>query len=113
MTRAMFRDAYGEVFDGDSIGEVKAPKGETYGWDGNRPMCATRLISRADERAEAGRRHCRGARILALFGDKITTDHISPAGAIKAASPAGKWLQSAGVGPRTSISTGRAAAITK
>ena len=40
------------------------------------------------------------ARILALFGDKITTDHISPAGSIKAASPAGKWLQEQGVEPK-------------
>ena len=54
----------------------------------------------------------RGARALAIFGDSVTTDHISPAGAIKTNSPAGLYLQAHGVGPRTSTATARAAATT-
>ncbi len=101
VTRAMFRDAYGKVFDGDSHWKkLKAPKGETYGWDGQstyvrNPPYFTELTKEPKPIADIV-----GARILALFGDKITTDHISPAGSIKAASPAGKWLQSQGVEPK-------------
>ncbi len=53
-----------------------------------------------------------GARVLGLFGDSITTDHISPAGSIKPDSPAGRFLQSRGVQPPTSTATVRAAATT-
>jgi len=101
VTRAMFRDAYGTVFDGDSHWKkLKAPKGETYGWDAQstyvrNPPYFAGLTKEPKPIADIA-----GARILALFGDKITTDHISPAGSIKAASPAGKWLQSQGVEPK-------------
>jgi len=63
-------------------------------------MCATRPISRDSPRKPKPVADIANARILALFGDKITTDHISPAGSIKAASPAGKWLQEQGVEPK-------------
>lgn len=101
VTRGMFRDAYGEVFDGDSHWKkLKTPKGETYGWDAQstyvrNPPYFTGLTKEPKSVSDILE-----ARILALFGDKITTDHISPAGSIKAASPAGKWLQSQGVEPK-------------
>jgi aconitate hydratase len=101
VTRAMFRDAYGKVFDGDSHWKkLKAPKGETYGWDAQstyvrNPPYFTGLTKEPKPIGDIIE-----ARILALFGDKITTDHISPAGSIKAASPAGKWLQAQGVEPK-------------
>ena len=56
----------------------------------------------------------RGARVLAVLGDSVTTDHISPAGSIPADSPAGKYLDRAGRRARaTSTRTGRGAAITR
>ncbi len=54
-----------------------------------------------------------GARVLALLGDSVTTDHISPAGGIAPDSPAAKYLIEQGVKPATSIPTARGAAITK
>ena len=57
-------------------------------------------------------REINGARALAIFGDSVTTDHISPAGSIKKTSPAGKYLIENGVSPRTSTATARAAATT-
>jgi aconitate hydratase len=51
--------------------------------------------------------------VLRLLGDSVTTDHISPAGAIKKDSPAGKYLIEHGVEPRTSTPTARAAATTR
>ena len=61
-------------------------------------MCRTRPISSAWARSRSAITDIKGARVLGLFGDKITTDHISPAGSIKAASPAGKYLTDHGVG---------------
>ena len=101
ITRSMFRGAYSQVFDGDSHWrKIKVPAGETYGWDANstyvrNPPYFSGLTKEPKPVADIV-----GARILALFGDKITTDHISPAGAIKATSPAGKWLQEQGVEPK-------------
>jgi aconitate hydratase len=54
-----------------------------------------------------------GARVLAVLGDSVTTDHISPAGSIKANGPAGKYLAEHGVKPADFNSTARGAAITK
>jgi aconitate hydratase len=64
-------------------------------------------------RRRAASRVIRDARIMALFGDSITTDHISPAGSIKDTSPAGRWLQEHGVQKPTSTATARAAATTR
>ena len=80
--------------------KVKAPtESQTYAWDDKpRPMSRTRPISSGmGKHAGCGHRRQVGARILGLFGDKITTDHISPAGSIKAASPAGAYLTEHGV----------------
>jgi aconitate hydratase len=100
VTRKMFRETYADVFEGDAHWrKVKAPGGETYGWDAQstyvrNPPYFVGLTPAPKPVADIER-----ARILALFGDKITTDHISPAGSIKAASPAGKWLIEQGVAP--------------
>ncbi len=89
----MFHKEYAEVFDGDeSWRNLPVPEGLTYAWDNNstyirRPSFFDHLeVSKVYPGFE-------GARILALLGDTITTDHISPAGSIKAASPAGEYLQ--------------------
>jgi aconitate hydratase len=96
----MFRRSYGEVYHGDSHWRgLPVPKGETYTWDE-----ASTYIRRAPyfddmslKPAPVG--DIRGARVLAVLGDSVTTDHISPAGSIKKDSPAGKYLQERGVKP--------------
>jgi aconitate hydratase len=101
VTRSMFRDTYANVFDGDAHWrKVEAPEGETYVWDSQstyvrNPPYFVGLVKTPKPIA-----NIENARILALFGDKITTDHISPAGSIKQASPAGKWLMEQGVAPK-------------
>ena len=65
----------------------------------SRPTCRTRRTSRPSRQTPPAIGDIANARILGLFGDKITTDHISPAGSIKPASPAGKYLLDNGVTP--------------
>ncbi|WP_041369464.1 aconitate hydratase AcnA [Methylocella silvestris] len=93
VTRKVFKERYADVFNGDvNWRKVKAPAGETYKWDMGstyvqNPPYFDGLTAEPEPVKEID-----GARILAIFGDKITTDHISPAGSIKAASPAGSYL---------------------
>ncbi len=96
----MFTKNYGEVFSGDeSWNAVEVPEGERYDWPEStyvrRPSFFEGMPAEP-EPVEA----ITGARVLAVLGDSITTDHISPAGAIKKNSPAGAWLISEGVEPR-------------
>ena len=77
---------------------VKAPEGETYAWDDNSTYVQNPPYFTGMRRKPGDVSDIKGARVLGLFGDKITTDHISPAGSIKAASPAGKYLIDHGVG---------------
>ncbi|WP_374305479.1 aconitate hydratase AcnA [Methylocella sp.] len=93
VTKKVFKSRYADVFAGDvNWRKVKAPEGETYKWD----MGSTYVqnppyfVGLTPEPRPV--EDIVNARILALFGDKITTDHISPAGSIKAASPAGSYL---------------------
>jgi aconitate hydratase len=98
ITRAMFRSVYANVFEGDANWrKVKAPAGETYVWDGDSTYVRNPPYFVGLTKDPTPISDIVGARVLALFGDKITTDHISPAGSIKAASPAGKWLSEQGV----------------
>ena len=96
----MFAKNYAEVFKGDSRWNlIESPDGESYRWD------ETSTYIKHPPYFEGMTMHVgtiddvHGARILGLFGDSITTDHISPAGNIKADSPAGAFLQSRGVAP--------------
>jgi len=97
----MFRKEYGEVFQGDERWNSMAiPEGDLYQWDPastyvkNPPYFEN--MSPQPEALPAG---IHGARVLAVLGDSITTDHISPAGSIKTQSPAGKYLIEHGVQP--------------
>ncbi len=100
VTRELFRDAYANVFAGDAHWQaVAAPEGETYLWDDHSTYVRNPPYFAGLTKTPQPIVDIDGARILALFGDKITTDHISPAGSIKAASPAGKWLIDNGVAP--------------
>ncbi|HEV7339500.1 MAG TPA: aconitate hydratase AcnA [Bosea sp. (in: a-proteobacteria)] len=98
VTRAMFEAKYADVFKGDAHWQaVDAPKSQTYAWDDKSTYVQNPPYFQGMSRKPAAVTDIQGARILGLFGDKITTDHISPAGSIKAASPAGKYLMDNGV----------------
>jgi aconitate hydratase len=98
VTRKSFLSKYADVFKGDANWRaVKAPSGETYAWDDRSTYVQNPPYFAGMGRKAGGVQDIRGARILGLFGDKITTDHISPAGSIKAASPAGQYLTGHGV----------------
>jgi len=94
----MFRKRYADVYQGDDKWrEIKVTGGDTYGWPSSstyiaNPPYFTGMTMTPEPPADID-----GARALAVFGDSITTDHISPAGAIKPDSPAGKYLIERGV----------------
>ncbi|HEY0121544.1 MAG TPA: aconitate hydratase, partial [Rhizobium sp.] len=90
---------YADVFKGDANWQaVQIPPGQTYAWDDNSTYVQNPPYFVGMGKTGAGISDIKGARVLGLFGDKITTDHISPAGSIKAASPAGSYLIGHGVG---------------
>ncbi|GLQ98732.1 aconitate hydratase AcnA [Dyella mobilis] len=96
----MFEKSYADVFKGDSRwNHIASPDGSVYKWDDstyikNPPYFEGMTM-------ETGKiEDIHGARVLGLFGDSITTDHISPAGSIKKDSPAGRFLISKGVEPK-------------
>jgi aconitate hydratase len=96
----MFTRNYGEVFSGDETwNAVEIPKGDRYTWPDSTYVRRPSFFEGMPAGAP-GVEPVKGARVLALLGDSITTDHISPAGAIKKESPAGKWLIEQGVEPR-------------
>src|SRR5215469_1087057 len=98
ISSAMFRKSYGDVFAGDEHWRsLPVPKGDTYAWESDstyirRAPYFDRMSAKPDPISDI-----QGARVLAVLGDSITTDHISPAGAIKKDSPAGKYLEERGV----------------
>jgi len=96
----MFLKSYGEVYAGDERWRSLAvPKGETYAWE--KDSTYIRKAPYFDEMAlkPAPVEDIKGARVLAVLGDSVTTDHISPAGSIKKDGPAGKYLIAHGVQP--------------
>jgi aconitate hydratase len=96
----MFRRSYGEVYRGDERWRSLAvPEGETYAWekDSTYIRCAPYFDDMSLKPAAV--KEIKNARVLAVLGDSVTTDHISPAGSIKKDSPAGKYLQEHGVKP--------------
>ena len=99
VTRDLFVQKYAEVFTGDENWQaVQIPAGETYAWDDDSTYVQNPPYFAGMPKKAGDVGKIQGARILGLFGDKITTDHISPAGSIKAASPAGQYLTDHGVG---------------
>ncbi|MFN0218356.1 MAG: aconitate hydratase AcnA [Hyphomicrobium sp.] len=100
ITREMFKSRYADVFKGDRNWQaIETGGGETYGWDGSSTYVQNPPYFSTITSTPVAITDIIGARILGLFGDKITTDHISPAGSIKTASPAGKYLLDNGVKP--------------
>ncbi|MGE0606429.1 MAG: aconitate hydratase AcnA [Pirellulales bacterium] len=90
----MFHKSYGDVFAGDESWQtLRIPQGDTYAWDGNSTYVKHPPYFEGMPATPAAVQDIMGARCLAVLGDSITTDHISPAGEIKANSPAGLYLQ--------------------
>jgi aconitate hydratase len=93
----MFKRNYAEVFSGDEMwNAVDVPAGDRYTWPDSTYVRRPSFFEAMPAQAP-GVEPIAGARALALLGDSITTDHISPAGAIKRDSPAGEWLTEQGV----------------
>jgi aconitate hydratase len=96
----MFRKTYGEVYQGDERWRALAvPKGETYAWDPNSTYIRQAPYFEGMTIEPGTVAEIKNARVLAVLGDSVTTDHISPAGSIKKDSPAGKYLIEHGVKP--------------
>jgi aconitate hydratase len=97
----MFRHEYERAFEGDTNWQtMPVPKGDIYVWDANstyikRPPYFDHMVD-----PETSVRDLPGMRVLALLGDSITTDHISPAGSIGKETPAGRYLIEQGVQPK-------------
>ena len=100
ISSAMFHKSYGEVYDGDSHWRsLPVPQGQTYVWE--KDSTYIRQAPYFDDMTlkPSAVEDIRGARVLAVLGDSVTTDHISPAGSIKKDSPAGRYLIEHGVKP--------------
>jgi len=101
INHGMFEHEYGHVFDGDSNWQgLPVPTGNTFQWDANstyikKPPYFEKMVDPSQPVADL-----RGMRVLAMLGDSVTTDHISPAGSIPKETPAGQYLIAQGVEPR-------------
>jgi len=96
--REQFEKEYGDVFSGDAAWRAIAiPTGDRYRWDDKSTYVKHPPYFEGMSRTAPGVKQIANARVLGMFGDSITTDHISPAGSIAEKSPAGVWLKSLGV----------------
>ncbi len=100
VARELFQKEYADVFRGDPEWRaIETPRSDTYRWDPDSTYVREPPYFEGLTLDAPPVRPIRGARVLAWLGDSITTDHISPAGAIKPDSPAGRFLQGKGVAP--------------
>jgi len=96
----LFERDYADVFSGDATWQAfEIPTGNRYAWDDVSTYVRRPPFFDGMETEPAALADVHGARVLAILGDSVTTDHISPAGSIKTASPAGLWLTEHGVSP--------------
>jgi aconitate hydratase A / 2-methylisocitrate dehydratase len=101
VTSEMFTQQYSSVFDGDHRWQtLPVPTGDRFAWEGDSTYIRKPPFLEHLAREPKPLSDIAGARVLAMLGDSITTDHISPAGSIKADSPAGKYLIEHGVQPK-------------
>ncbi len=97
----MFKERYASVFEGSEMWqEIKVSGGDLYEWDESSTYIHHPPYFQTLTLDIPPLKDIKGARVLGLFGDSITTDHISPAGSIAPDSPAGKYLQSLGIQPK-------------
>ena len=100
ITPAMFKSRYSDVFKGDEHWQkINAPTGETFAWDKESTYINNPPYFVGMKKDPTAISDIKEARVLALLGDSITTDHISPAGSFKPDTPAGKYLVERGVKP--------------
>ena len=100
ITSEMFRKSYAEVYSGDERWRgLPVPKGETYAWENDSTYIRQAPYFDGMALKPPTVEDIKGARALAVLGDSVTTDHISPAGSIKKDGPAGKYLIAHGVHP--------------
>jgi aconitate hydratase len=100
VTADMFRRSYKDVYAGDERWQgLQVPTGSRFAWDESSTYIRKATFLDGMTMTPPAPKDIAGARVLALLGDSITTDHISPAGSIKADSPAGKYLIDKGVKP--------------
>jgi len=93
VTNALFTKRYANVFDGDKHWQgIKVAGGQTYAWDSTSTYVQNPPYFEGIKMTPDPITDIQEARVLAIFGDSITTDHISPAGSIRATSPAGRYL---------------------
>ncbi len=96
----MFKSSYASVFEGDANWKgIDSPTGEIYTWDAASTYVKNPPYFEGMGKDPAPVTNIEGARVLALLGDSVTTDHISPAGGIAADSPAAQYLEAQGVKP--------------
>jgi aconitate hydratase len=101
VTKEMFQGRYSDVFKGDENWQgIQIEGGETYGWDGSSTYVQNPPYFEGMSMEPKPITNVADAKVLALFLDSITTDHISPAGSFKASTPAGKYLEERQVAPR-------------
>ena len=101
VSREMFLKDYASVFDGDERWRgLDVPEGDLFAWDEASTYVRRQTFFDGMGADPEPVRDIHGARVLALLGDSVTTDHISPAGAFKADSPAGRYLTDRGVEPK-------------
>ena len=100
VTTQQFEESYAHVFDGDARWQgLKVPEGNRFDWEGDSTYIRRPTFLEGMTMTPAKASDITAARVLALLGDSVTTDHISPAGSIKTDSPAGKYLTDHGVQP--------------
>jgi aconitate hydratase len=100
VTKEQYRKTYSEVFEGDAHWKaMPVPEGDLYQWDANSTYIKLPPYFENMPKKPAPLANIHGARVLAVLGDSVTTDHISPAGSIAVDSPAGKYLIAHGVKP--------------
>jgi aconitate hydratase len=98
VTSAQFKASYASVFEGDTNWKsVATPKGENFTWSDDSTYVKHPPYFEGMTMKTGTPQNIKGARVLAMLGDSVTTDHISPAGNISATSPAAKYLESLGV----------------
>jgi aconitate hydratase len=98
ITEEMFRRVYSDVYKGDAQwASLAVPEGDLFAWEATSTYVKHPPYFEGMGKEPSPIAEIEGARVLALLGDSITTDHISPAGSIKADGPAGKYLQEHGV----------------
>ena len=96
----LYSESYSGLFDGDARWKaLEASGGRTYAWSADSTYVARPEFTQGIGREPSPIADITNARALLILGDSVTTDHISPAGVIRADSPAGRWLQERGVVP--------------